>query len=146
MCTLILTLFVCLVFFSIYHWYIAIKGKTSLEICWEDPRYTPSSSYSNNLEIVFGTSNIFYCLCPTISILKHRGDRWEVIWYFCLYKWWNQSLSAYHSYEDPYRDQQTRIFEATNCKNELNILIFIKMDLSLSYFFEDFLLCRVGCL
>lgn len=73
MFALILTLFVCVLFFMIYHWYIVIKGKTSLEICWEDPRYQPNPSISHNIKLVFGTSNILIGLCPSIAVLKDFG-------------------------------------------------------------------------
>jgi hypothetical protein len=76
---LVLTLLVCLFLFSAYHWYIAVKGLTSLEVCWDDPRYKPSSSRSTNLRMVFGTSNLLLCLCPTINVLKNPGNQWDVI-------------------------------------------------------------------
>jgi hypothetical protein len=72
-------LFFCLGLFALYHWYIIFKGKTSLEICWDDPRYTASSSYSTNLKIVFGTSNLLLCLCPNVSVLRHKGNQWSAI-------------------------------------------------------------------
>lgn len=70
---LILTLFVCVLFFMVYHWYIVLVGKTSLEICWEDPRYQPNPSISHNIRLVFGTSNILIGLCPSIEVLKDYG-------------------------------------------------------------------------
>ena len=77
--TLILTLLICVGGFAFYHWIIIFKGRTSLEVCIEDRRYTPVDSYSTNLKIVFGTSNIFVCLMPRIAILKHHGDQWTSI-------------------------------------------------------------------
>lgn len=74
---LVVTLLACLALFSAYHWYITLLGKTSLEICWEDPRYRPSSSITHNLRIVYGTSNIFKCLLPSISVLKNPGHQWD---------------------------------------------------------------------
>lgn len=74
--SLVITLFIVLLGFAAYHWYITIKGKTSLEICFDDPRYLPHSSASMNLKIVFGTSNIFYCLMPSIDVLDNWGDQW----------------------------------------------------------------------
>jgi hypothetical protein len=76
---LVLTLLVCLALFSIYHWYITLRGKTSVEVCWEDPRYLPSSSLGHNLRIVYGTANILKCLCPSIAVLKNPGHQWEEV-------------------------------------------------------------------
>jgi len=77
--SLVITLFIVLLGFAVYHWYITIKGKTSLEICFDDPQYTPHKSIGTNLKIVFGTDNIFSCLMPSVEVLDNWGDQWDII-------------------------------------------------------------------
>jgi len=62
--------------FTGLHLYLTVKGKTSLEICAKDSRYTPSDSIKTNLKIVYGTSNVFGCFLPRIDILPYLGDHW----------------------------------------------------------------------
>ena len=71
------TLFVVMLGFVMFHWYILIKGKTTLECCFDDPRYTPSNSWRDNIKIVFGTDNLALILLPSLSILKLKGYEWE---------------------------------------------------------------------
>lgn len=40
------TLIVVLGLFSSFHWLLVIRGKTTLECCLSDERYTPSNSWS----------------------------------------------------------------------------------------------------
>lgn len=70
------TLIVVLGLFSTFHWFLVLKGKTTLECCLNDERYTPSKSWSENLKIVFGTSNIILIFMPNISFLKIKGYSW----------------------------------------------------------------------
>jgi len=44
--------------FNIFHWYLILTGKTTLECCFNDPRYTPAKSWLYNISLVFGTRNI----------------------------------------------------------------------------------------
>ena len=79
MIALVISLLVVLLLFTLYHWYITLKGQTSLEICFNDPRYVPAHSLTHNLRIVYGTSNIFMCLAPSITPLDNWGHQWEVV-------------------------------------------------------------------
>ena len=65
-----------LVPFTAYHWCISLKGVTSLEICREDPYYTPSASYAQNLRVIYGTSNIIVCLMPRVNVNELWGCHW----------------------------------------------------------------------
>ena len=62
--------------FTAYHWYISVKGLTSLEICRDDLNYTPSTSYSHNVKLIYGTSNIFICLLPRVNVNRLWGCYW----------------------------------------------------------------------
>jgi hypothetical protein len=65
------------VLFCVYHWYLAVKGKTTLEFCFNDSRYTPDKSWINNLEIIFGTRNLFRIFLPQLTITKSKGFEWD---------------------------------------------------------------------
>jgi hypothetical protein len=72
----IVTLIVVLGLFNLFHWYLVFSGKTTLECCLKDPRYTPSKSCVSNIKIVFGTINPLLMFLPKFSMLKHRGFSW----------------------------------------------------------------------
>jgi hypothetical protein len=72
----IVTLIVVLGLFNIFHWYLVFSGKTTLECCLNDPRYSPSNSCIYNLRLVFETANPFLMFFPKISVIKHKGFEW----------------------------------------------------------------------
>ena len=75
--TFVVTMLCVLAPFAAYHWYITLIGRTSLEVCRDDPIYEPSSSYATNLFIVFGTRNPVVCLMPRVSVLPLWGDHYD---------------------------------------------------------------------
>jgi hypothetical protein len=70
------TLIVVLGLFAVFHWYLVLWGKTTIEYCFTDNRYTPSESWLDNIEIVFGTRNLFLIFFPKLSVLKMKGYEW----------------------------------------------------------------------
>ena len=72
----IVTLIVVLGLFNLFHWYLIFTGKTTLECCLNDPRYTPSRNRLVNIKLVFGTLNPLLIFLPKFTVLKHKGFEW----------------------------------------------------------------------
>jgi len=75
----ITTLIVVLGLFNAFHWYLVLSGKTTLECCFSDPRYTPSKNWGYNLSLVFGTHNPIFIFLPKFSIIPNKGFEWGII-------------------------------------------------------------------
>lgn len=60
--------------FCCYHWVIAGKGITTIELLDRD--FSSSLSFSENLEVIFGTGSLLLALMPSVRDLKADGIRW----------------------------------------------------------------------
>jgi hypothetical protein len=72
---LLLTFFVLLGGFTIFHWYLIIVGKTTIELVQRE-NLLSGLTIKEKLEIIFGTKNIIKCLLPSVRVLKCRGILW----------------------------------------------------------------------
>ena len=63
--------------FGLYHWWILLRGRTTLEFCEILDGYKPSNSLAVNFQIVFGTTNILLALLPIYIPLTYKGCEWN---------------------------------------------------------------------
>ena len=84
--TLTITLLCVLFFFNLWNWYLAFKGRTTIEFWSEkDQQNNPqtagghkfnTNNYLQNLEQIFGTQSFLSILKPTFAKMKHDGVQW----------------------------------------------------------------------
>lgn len=63
-------------FFAGWHWFLAVKGKTTIEYFDTERGNYACGSWKKNLEVVFGTRNLLKMLAPQWSELKFDGVYW----------------------------------------------------------------------
>jgi|JI6StandDraft_1071083.scaffolds.fasta_scaffold10777_5 hypothetical protein len=63
--------------FGAWHWYIAVRGLTTIEWIDRTPRF--SNSALTNLELIFGTRNILKMFLPSVRELSNDGILWPTL-------------------------------------------------------------------
>ena len=71
--TFLLVLLLTLGMFCGFHWMLILSGRTTLEICFIPDDYHPECGIAKNLQIVYGTANIFKILLPSCRKLPYEG-------------------------------------------------------------------------
>jgi hypothetical protein len=67
---------IVILLFGGWHWYLAVKGYTTIEYFdSQRPSFT-TGNWRKNLEIVFGTRNVLEMLLPLRNQLKIDGTYW----------------------------------------------------------------------
>jgi hypothetical protein len=66
---------VSLLCFGLWHWYLVLKGITTIELI-ERQSFAPQGSVQENLEIVFGTSRWARVFLPRVAPLDYDGVGW----------------------------------------------------------------------
>lgn len=71
------TIAVVIGLFTLFHWVLVLKGRTTLEVFEITDGYKPSKSIKTNLDIVYGSHNLFIMLLPMIRPTLYKGCEWE---------------------------------------------------------------------
>lgn len=63
--------------FAGWHWFLAVKGRTTIELFDEFNQNNFSrGNWKKNLEVVFGTQSLFLMMLPSLSELPFDGVNW----------------------------------------------------------------------